>query len=163
MRMRRTPCLALAAALSACAAPPGALAQAQQAAQELNLDARFGRTELAIEHVAASARDEFAAHHRGWGTSVRVADVELAGMHARGAHDVDVVVRVAWYRPEQEELRVTTLSQRWHEAGSWQLVDERRLEGDAGLLGEPVVYLEPPAEARGPTQFPTVRLGGASE
>src|SRR5258708_32930204 len=97
----------LAAALAACAAPPGALARAQEAAQELNLDTRFGRTELAMDRVAPSAREAFAAHHRAWGTAVRVADVELAGMHAKGERTVEVVARVAWDRPDQRELRLT--------------------------------------------------------
>jgi len=152
----------LAAALAACAAPPGAMARAQEAAQELNLDTRFGRTELAMDRVAPSAREAFAAHHRAWGTAVRVADVELAGMHAKGERNVEVVVRVAWYRPDQQELRVTTLKQSWRDKDGWQLVAEQRLEGDVGLLGEPVVY-ETPREGAAPAQFPTIRLGGGVE
>jgi hypothetical protein len=151
----------LAAALAGCPAPPSALARAQQAAREFNQDARFGRDELMMERVAPAARDDFAKHHRGWGTSVRVADLELAGMRPHGDHDLDVVVRVAWYRPEQLELRVTTLQQSWRDTSGWQLVDEKRVDGDVGLLGESVVY-ERPNEARLPAQFPTVHLGGGA-
>jgi hypothetical protein len=149
---------ALLAGAAGCAAPPTALARAQEAAQELNLDARFGRNELAMEHVAPAERDDFALHHQGWGTRVRVADLELAGMKAHGNQDVDVIVRVAWYRPEQQELRVTTLKQRWHDKDGWHLVGEERLDGDVGLIGEPVVYAAPPAQP--PARFPTIRLGG---
>ncbi len=155
--------LAIAALPIACAAPPNAMAQAQQAAQELNLDSRFGRNELAMEHVAPWAREQFAAHHRGWGTSVRVADIELAGMRAHGEHDVDVIVRVAWYRPEQEELKMTTLRQSWKDSSGWRLVSEQRIEGDVVLLGEPIVYVQAPPEARPTPQFPTIRLGGAAD
>src|SRR5579864_869474 len=101
--MRRLVLLSLAAALAACLAPPGAMARAQEAAQEFNLDARFGRIEMAMDRVAPAARDEFAAHHKAWGTAVRVADIELAGMHAHGEHEVEVIVRVAWYRPDQQD------------------------------------------------------------
>jgi hypothetical protein len=142
-----------------CAPPQGSLASAQEAAQELNLDARFGRSEIAMDHVAPDAREDFAAHHRGWGTTVRIADVELAGMRAHGEHDVDVLVHVAWYRPEQQELRSTTLKQGWRDKNGWQLVAEQRLDGDMGLLGEPVV-IETPTEERPPAQFPTIHLGG---
>jgi hypothetical protein len=138
------------------------MAHAQETAQQANLDARFGRNELVMEHVAPAARDAYAAHHRGWGTTVRVADLELAGMRAGSEHDVEVIVRVAWYRPEEEELHVTTLKQDWREAGGWQLVSEQRLAGDVGLLGETVVF-ESPREPRPPAQFPTIRLGGAEE
>jgi hypothetical protein len=150
------------AVLAGCPAPPTALARAQQAAQEFNQDARFGRSELMMEHVAAAARDEFAAHHRAWGTAVRLADLELAGIRPRGDHELGVIVRVAWYRPEEQELRTTTLEQSWRDTNGWQLVAEKRIEGDVGLLGEHVVY-EVPNEARPPAQFPTVHLVGGSQ
>ncbi len=155
--MRFTMLVALLATAAACA-PPGSLASAQEAAQELNLNARFGRTEIAMDRVALDARDEFSAHHQGWGTTVRVADVELAGMQMHTEHDVDVLVHVSWYRPEEQELRNTTLKQAWRDQKGWQLVAEKRVDGDVGLLGEPVVF-EAPAEVRAPAQFPTVRLG----
>jgi hypothetical protein len=148
----------IAALLVACSPPPGSVARARENAQELNLDARFGRTELALEHVAASAREDFAAHHRGWGSSVRIADIDFERMKPKGKHDVDIFVRVAWYRPEQQELLVTTVKQTWRDTAGWQLVDEERLEGALGLLGEPVVFQAPPG-AREPVQFPTIRLG----
>jgi hypothetical protein len=147
--------------LVGCPAPPTALARAQQAAQEFNQDVRFGRSELMMEHVAPDARDDFAAQHRAWGTGVRLADMEMAGVRPRGDHELDVVVRVAWYRPEEQELRTTTLQQRWRDVNGWQLTAEKRLEGDIGLLGERIVY-EAPSTPRLPAQFPTVHLGGGN-
>jgi hypothetical protein len=150
--------LPIAALLVGCPPPPGSVARARENAQELNLDARFGRTELALEHVAVSAREEFVAHHRGWGSAVRIADVDFERMKPRGAHDVDIIVRVAWYRPEQQELLTTTVKQGWRDTAGWQLVAEERLDGAVGLLGEPVVFQAPP-DAREPARFPTIRLG----
>jgi hypothetical protein len=146
------------AALCGCPAPPTALARAQQVAQEFNQDVRFGRNELMMEHVAPAARDAFAAQHRAWGTNVRLADMELAGLRPRGEHELDVIVRVAWYRPEEQELRTTTLQQTWRDTEGWRLTEEKRLDGDVGLLGEHVVY-ELPGASKPPAQFPTVRLG----
>jgi hypothetical protein len=159
--MRNAMVFAFAFVAAGCAMPPGPLASAQEAAQELNSDARFGRTEIAMDHVAPLARDTFTAHHRGWGTSVRVADVELAGTRAHSDHDVEILVRVAWYRPEEQELHVTTVKQGWSDKNGWQLVDETRADGDVGLLGETVVYEGPPPGDRPPAQFPTVRLGSS--
>jgi hypothetical protein len=147
----------LVAALFGCPTPPTAMARAQVAAQEFNVDSRFGRSELALDRVAGSARDEFAMQHRGWGTSVRIAEVEVSGLRPRGERDADVIVRVAWYRPNEQELRTTTLKQNWCDQGGWKLVGEQRLDGDIGLLGEPIVYERPP-DAPAP-QFKTVRLG----
>ncbi len=141
-----------------CPAPPSALARAQQVAQEFNQDARFGRTELTLEHVAPDARDDYAAHHRAWGSGVRIADLELAGMHTHGDHELYVSVRVSWYRPEEQELRTTTIQQSWRDTGGWQLTAEKRVDGDVGLLGESVVY-EAPSTPRPAKQFPTVHLG----
>jgi hypothetical protein len=148
------------AVLVGCPAPPTALARAQQAALELNQDLRFGRTQLVMDRVAPAMRETFAAQHRAWGAGVRIADVELTGLQPRNEHELDVIVRVAWYRSEEQELRTTTLQQNWREEDGWQLVTEKRVDGDAGLLGEPVVY-ERPESPRAPIQFPTLRLSGA--
>lgn len=162
--MRRSlPSLALAAlpfALLGCPMPTTGIAQAQQSAQEFNLNARFGRNEMIMEQIAPAERDQYALHHAQWGTRVQVADIEIAGMKAHGDKDVDVVVRVSWYRPEQQELRNTTLKQEWHaKTNGWELKSEARLEGEYGLLGDTVLVAAPPVE-REPAQFPTVRIGG---
>jgi hypothetical protein len=152
--------LVVTAACAGCAGQQNPIASVQEAAQELNSEARFGRTEIAMDRVAVTARDEYAAHHRGWGSNVRIADLEVAGMNAHGDHDVDVLVRVSWYRPNEEDLRLTTLRQSWHDKAGWRLITEKRDDGDPGLLGEEVVF-EAPADQRPPAQFPTVRLGAA--
>ena len=152
--------LAFAPLLSACPAPSTGLAQAQQTAQSFNLDARFGRNELVLDQISPAEREEFSLHLRAWGLAVRVADIEMAGMKAHGDKEVDIVVHVSWYRPEQQELRSTTLQQAWHaKTDGWQLVGEKRVDGDIGLLGEAVV-IEAPAVPKVPSQFPTIRLGG---
>jgi hypothetical protein len=151
----------VAAVLSGCPAPPTALARAQQVAQEFNQDVRFGRNELMMEHVAPAARDAFAAQHRAWGSNVRVADMELEGLRPRGDHELEVIVRVAWYRPEQQELLTTTLQQSWRDTEGWRLTEEKRLDGDIGLLGERVLY-EAPSSLRPPAQFPTVHWVGTT-
>jgi hypothetical protein len=152
---------ALAGAVSATLAciPPSGLALAQQTAQDLNVSERFGQSEEAMDHVAPEARDDFVTHHKDWGRTIQVADVELTGMHAHGEHDVDVLVRVGWYRATEQELRTTTVQQGWKDKKGWQLVSEKRVDGDVGLLGEAVVYESPPQVERAPAQFPTVRLG----
>jgi hypothetical protein len=153
---------AVVGTLAGCPAPPNSLARAQQAAQEFNLDSRLGHGELSLERVAPEAREQYTNQHRAWGTNVRVVDVELVGMKAQGERDVTAFVRVAWYRPEDEELRSTTVEQCWTDKpAGWQLVREHRVEGEAGLLGEQVFYQGP--EAPRPRQFPTVRLSGSVE
>jgi hypothetical protein len=141
------------------ALPPTGLQRGQQTAQDFNMDARFGRSELVMSRVAPTERDEYALHHRAWGAGVRVADIELVGIKPHGDADFDVFLRVAWYRMDEQELKSTTVKQSWHQkSDDWQLASEQRLEGEIGLLGETVV-VEQPATPRTPARFPTIRLG----
>lgn len=146
--------------LTACGAlPPTGLQRGQQTAQDFNMDARFGRNELVMNRVAPAEREEYALHHKAWGSGVRVADVELVGIKPHGDADFDVFLRVSWYRMEEQDLKSTTLKQSWHQkTDDWLLASEQRLEGDLGLLGETVV-VEQPAGPRAPAQYPTIRLG----
>ena len=90
---------------------------------------------------------------------MRIADVEMTGVRAKGERDALVSVRVAWYRPEEQLLRTTTVEQTWREGSGWQLLSEKRLDGDVGLLGEKVVYVVPYDQGP-PPQFKTVHLAG---
>lgn len=160
-RPMRSLAVALAcSALLGCLGHQSAPARAQEAATELNVNSRFGRMELAAERVAPVARDAFMQRRKAWGGDVRVADYEVAAFHMKSEADAEMLVRVAWYRMDQGDLRTTTLKQKWHDfKGDWRLVDETRAEGALGLLGEP-----PPPSTPGParrTQFPTVRLGSS--
>ncbi len=141
-------------------------ARAQEAALELNLNARFGRMELAAERVAPKARDPFFERRKAWGNEIRVADYDVTGLKMKGPSDAETSVKVSWYRANEGDLRVTTLKQKWHDFdGTWQLVDENRGEGDVGLLGEPPTKASEPSGATGArgtpkrAQFPTVYLG----
>src|SRR5690348_6140270 len=127
--------IATLVALAACAAPQSAAARAQDSARELNLNARFGRNELVVERIAPSAREAYAVKHRGWGNVVRIADSDLAGLNVTGKEEATVIVKVAWYRQDEQELRITTLRQRYKDfKGEWLLVAEERADGDIGLL-----------------------------
>ncbi len=137
-------------------------ARAQEAALELNLNARFGRMELAAERVAPKARDAFFDKRKGWGSAIRVADYDMTGLRMQGEDDCETVVRVAWYHASENELRTTTLKQKWHDfKGDWKLTEETRIDGDLGLLGEPKAPSAEPAPTRR-AQFPSITLGTGS-
>jgi hypothetical protein len=147
----------LAASALGCPAPLSRGARAQEAAHELNLNARFGRTELALERVADKERDAYLRRHAAWGGAIRIADAELAGMRMKDDLHMQVDVRVAWYRMADQELRATTVRQTYQDhRGTWLLVGEERIDGDAGLLGDTVVVDKPPPVR---AQFPTIRIG----
>lgn len=138
-------------------------ARAQEAASELNVNARFGRMEMAAERVAPKAKEQFFERRKAWGGRIRVADYEMAGMRfMKNEEDAEMLVKVAWYRVDEGDLHTTTLRQKWHDfKGDWKLVEETRVDGDVGLLGEHVVPVAPPSGPRH-AQFPTIRLGGGA-
>lgn len=143
--------------LSGCPAPPAGAARAQEAAQEANLNARFGRMELAIEKTGPKGRDVFLSHRSAWGSTVRIIDTELAGVRLVKDDQADVTVRVTWQRVDEGYMRTTRIRQRWKDfKGDWKLEQEERMDGDLGLLGE-VVQMKP--VERKNAQFPTVRIG----
>lgn len=163
----RTPLAAgLLFAVLLCGCPvahQSAAARAQEAASELNVNTRFGRMEMAAQHVAPKAKQQFFERRKAWGAKIRVADYELAGMRLlKGEEDAEMLVKVAWYRIDEGDVHTTTLRQKWHDyKGAWKLVEEARADGDVGLLGEAIVPVAPPSGPRH-AQFPTIRLGQPS-
>jgi hypothetical protein len=154
--------LAAALVLLGCPAHQSTQARMQEAAQELNVNARFGRMEMAAEHVAPTAKEQFFERRKAWGNRVRVADYEVAGMRlAKDNEDAEMIVKIAWYRVDEGDLRQTTVRQKWHDfKGSWKLTEETRIDGDIGLLGERIQQVAPAQNGPRHAQFPTIRLGG---
>jgi hypothetical protein len=144
---------------AACAQIGTPASHAQEAAQNIAENERFGRIELVLEKVAPSARADFVKAHSAWGGRVTIADAELGNFHMSGTEDAEMNLRVTWYFASEQELRTTTLRQKWHgPKGNWQLTSEERVDGDIGLLGEKVI-VQAPDEAPKHAQFPTVRIG----
>lgn len=142
-------------ALGACLGQTPA-AKMQETARDMNMNARFGRMELVVENVAPKYRAEFVQRHRAWGQHVRVADTELVGIHF-GEKEAESMVAVAWYEVTRQELRGTTVRQKWKShRGDWLLESEERADGDPGLFGEAVPQPEPkPHET---SQFRTITI-----
>ncbi len=160
--------LALALASAGClgALTPGT--KLQETSSTMNTDVQFGRAELAIEQVLPTKREEWAKNHKAWGTSIRNTDSEVAGMHLVDVSHGEVTLKVNWCFTDQQELRVTTVKQKWKDVstatgGGWMLVSEERVDGDPGLLGD---FVPPPEAASAPqakTVPKTIRLGTPDE
>ena len=148
-----------AASVTACISQPTSAALVQQTAHEFNVNARFGRLDLAAETVSPTYREAFTKVHRAWGGDVRIGDTELAGVSLKGKDVAFVGVKVSWYRVDSTELRTTTVRQEWHDhKGTWLLEREERESGDFGLMGDRVEVVAPSGSAPR-AQFPTVRIG----
>ena len=163
MNVRRFPSALLAAAALlevACGGMLSAAGKAQEAAQNLNMDARLGRLEFCLEHVDPKLREKYTKVHTGWGKKLRIVDSEITSFKMGKDDDAaDLDVQVSWYRPETGDLHITVLHQKWKTySGDWFLASEDRVDGDTGLLGEHV-EIEQPAAPPPSALFQTVRIG----
>jgi hypothetical protein len=148
-----------ASLLFACGGVGTPESHAQEAAQNIAENERFGRVELVLQMVAQAERASFIKTHAGWGNRITIADTELGGFHMTGKEDAELTMRVTWYDASDQELRSTLLKQKWNgPKGDWKLVSEERIDGDIGLLGETIV-VQNPDEAPAHARFPTVRIG----
>ena len=141
---------------AACVSPPPSQRVAD-VAREVNMAARFGRMDLALDRTAVGAKRHFSAHRSQWGGPVRVLDVELAGLSMQDAEHAVVLVDFQWTRLDENTMRSTRIEQTWRGSGEdrgWTLVRERRIAGDLGLFGERVARAEP-AEPHDDVQFAT--------
>jgi hypothetical protein len=106
-------------------------------AYDMNTATRFGRMDVALEHVGPAAQEDFTKRHEGWGRDKRIVDVELTGLRMRASDEADVTVSVMWQRPDEAHVRFTQLAQRWQDGrGGWRMTSEELSGGDVGLLGE---------------------------
>jgi hypothetical protein len=135
-------CIALSAVvltlgLSACVVPPSASQRLAESAYDLNTAARFGRMDIALEHVREAAREEFSKKHQSWGKGIRIVDCDFGGVSIRKDGEADVTITVSWQRPNESTLRATDVSQRWSDTrGTWWMLREEETGGDPGLLAE---------------------------
>jgi len=136
--LRASSCvLLLGLSLSACVMPPTSSQRLTESAYDLNTATRFGRMDVALEHVRDTAREGFSQRHAGWGRVVRIVDYEFGGVSIRKDGDADVVLSVQWQRPDESTMRTTDISQRWTEKrGTWWMISEEERGGDRGLLAD---------------------------
>lgn len=109
---------------------------------QLNDEIRWGRVDLAAQRVAPSHRGLFVSSHRGWGTSIRIAEADVTNMQM-GLPDGQAasLVTYSWFSERTMELSSTTVRQFWKGEGSgFVLSGEEVIGGDETLLpGTPVV------------------------
>lgn len=125
----------LMAGLSGCMMPPGPAERLTYAAHDMNAATRFGRLDVAMDHVAGHAREDFAKRHGSWGRTIRVLDVEMRGMRMITPETAEVQVAVSWHDSRHMDIQVSYLAQKWtRKENDWALVEELRVGGAKGLF-----------------------------
>jgi hypothetical protein len=122
-------------------------------AYDVSTAERFGRMDIVFDQVAPAKRDAFVSAHEGWGTAIRIVDLEYGGMRLVDPAHADVSLTVSWQRPDEASLRSTTLKQSWFHADHWVITGETRVAGDTGLLEEP----DPKLDSKGAAAKPVPR------
>ena len=124
--------------VTACVAPPGPMERLSFSAYGLNNATRFGRLDVALSHVAAEEQGDFMHRHSKWGRDIRIVDLELQGLRLITPGTAEVQLTVSWHRLDQTTIRTSNLAQKWTQGKSgWELVEEVRAGGSAGLFAEP--------------------------
>jgi len=124
--------------LAGCVAPPGPMERLSNSAYGLNNATRFGRLDVALSHVAAEEQGDFMHRHAKWGRDVRIVDLELQGLRLITPDTAEVQLAVSWHRLDETTIRTSNLAQKWTQGKSgWELVEEVRAGGSAGLFAEP--------------------------
>lgn len=130
--------LVFVAALGGCMVNRSSTDKLLDAAHEHNGAVRFGRMDIALDHVAGSAKGEWLRRRKDWKKNVRIIDVELEGMQMASTSEANVEVRVSWQHIDEADVRSTEVVQKWRASnGPWQLVTEECAAGDTTLLAEP--------------------------
>lgn len=126
------------AVLGGCLANRSSTDKLLDAAHEHNGAVRFGRMDIALDHVSAASKGQWLQRRATWKNHVRIIDVELEGMTLETNNAANVQVRVAWQRVDEADMRTTEVVQKWRSNnGPWQLVNEDCTGGDETLLAEP--------------------------
>jgi hypothetical protein len=75
---------------------------------------------------------------------LKITDWELVKVDPPDHDDVHAHIKLSWYKPSEEVLRVTDEVQTWHKRGrAWELVEEARLRGpEMPGLPEPHVHAD---------------------
>ena len=150
--------VALAAALAGCLGPTTPAGRVQEAANDLNTSARFGRMDLAMDHVGKELREDFRKRHAQWGNQIRVMEAEFSGMSFKQKDDAEIYVTITWQQLSDSDLRTTTVRQTWHDDRGWRLTKEERASGDYGLFGDAAPAGAPKPAQPGGAQFQTVYI-----
>jgi hypothetical protein len=166
--MVRSLALTLGVALASvgCLAPPSSAQRLTDNAIEMNTAMRFGRMDIAGDYVEQKARATFAVEHAAWGKSLRIVDLEYAGMQLKEKDEAETYVTVSWQTLADPTMHETKVVQHWtSDKGRWT-IDSETTEGDPGLLAHVKMKLPPPRNqpaAAGPAPdapppLPTVQL-----
>ena len=122
--------------LAGCIAPTSGTQKLADTAYDMNNATRFGRMDVALEHVAMKSREQFQKEHAGWMRNARIVDIDFNGIQVKKDGDGEVSVTLTWQRADESTTRTTSLIQRWTETRNvWTMASEEA-RGDDGLLGE---------------------------
>ncbi len=142
---------ALLLLVSACVPPPGPMERLTNAAYDLNTATRFGRMDVAVEHVASHAQADFMARHREWGSDVRIVDVDLSGLRMLTPETAQVTLSVSWHNLSSSTIQTSLIAQKWTSTGDgWKMASEIRAGGAPGLFAAPIEDRNAPTEGDGP-------------
>ena len=104
---------------------------------DMNDQARWGRMGDASQYVERTYRGTYLSNHRGWGSQIQLADVEVVQVQMSNDGELATAfVTYSWYGTDAMTLHQSVVRQRWVATKeAYTLVSEAIVQGDAQLLG----------------------------
>lgn len=128
------------------------------AIRSYNDGVRWGRYEVAANHIAPKERAQFVDDADERAKDLRITQYDVVQVERRGKSAATVHVKVEWYKESEGTLHETHAKQTWEKhGGAWIMVQEARLRGfEMPGLPEPPSSEQPavsepsaPSEAKG--------------
>ena len=111
-------------------------AKLQDAVNELNDQARWGRMDLAVQRVHPAYKTDFVNIRGRWGREIQIADADIQGIQVDDEKENAVsVLTVRWYTLETMQVHDSVVRQHWRKAeGNYLLESEQVVHGSKELL-----------------------------
>lgn len=100
------------------------------AVRSYNDGVRWGRYEVAANHIAPKERSQFVDDADERAKDLRITQYDVVRVERRGKRAAEVHVKVEWYKESEGTLHETHAKQTWEkQGGAWLMVQEARLRG----------------------------------
>lgn len=100
------------------------------AIRSYNDGVRWGRYEVAANHISPKERAQFVDDADERAKDLRITQYDVVRVERQGSRAASVHVKVEWYVETEGKLRQTHAKQTWEKhGGSWLMVQEARLRG----------------------------------
>jgi hypothetical protein len=122
--------LAMILVLAACGAAPQSGDTLVDSIRAYNDGVRWGRFEVAANHIPAKQRSQFVDDNDDRAKDVKITQYDVVDVAQKTERAAKVHIKMEWYSDREGTVHETHAVQTWERRGKeWMMVDETRLKG----------------------------------